>query len=142
MSVMRPDGTGTPSGTWNTDSDAVLRDTVLRSTRAVTPVPLPGERVRNNFSCTYPLSNSNVHRSIKSGTAWRAPFQLDQGSTNDRLRLLRDACEGEPMGIQAAPEDKEMPGIQIEGRKMNQPKWAHSSQGFDLALSKYSAKIN
>jgi hypothetical protein len=31
---------------------------------------------------------------------------LDQGSTNDNLRELRDAGEWEPMGIQAAPADE------------------------------------
>jgi len=34
-SVMPPDGTGTPSGTWDTDSSAGLRVAVLRSKRAV-----------------------------------------------------------------------------------------------------------
>jgi hypothetical protein len=48
---------------------------------------------------------------------------LDQGSSYDNLRALRDAGEWEPMGIQTAPADKEVPGIQREGSVMNNPLW-------------------
>ena len=37
--VMPPDGTGTPSGTWDTDSSAGWWDAVLRSTGAVSSSP-------------------------------------------------------------------------------------------------------
>lgn len=51
----------------------------------------------------------------------RASCQLDQGSAHDHLRELRDAGEWEPMGIQTAQADEEVPGIQREGSVMNNP---------------------
>ena len=39
MSVVTPDGTGTPSGTWDTDSSAGWWDAVLGSTGAVPSSP-------------------------------------------------------------------------------------------------------
>ena len=82
-----------------------------------------GNRVRNHCSCFDPLPKGKGHRTIKTGTGGGASCQLDQGSSCDHLRALRDAGEWEPMGIQTAPADKEVPGIQREGSVMNNPAW-------------------
>ena len=75
------------------------------------------------FPCSDPLPKGKGHRTIKTGTGGGASCQLDKGSPNDHLRELRDAGEWEPMGIQTAPADKEVPGIQGGCSVIDNPLW-------------------
>jgi len=84
---------------------------------------MPGVRVRHHCSCFDPLPKGKGHRTIKTGTRGGASCQLDQCSSYDHLRALRDAGEWEPMGIQAAPADEAMSGIQREASVIDNPLW-------------------